>query len=1299
MKTIRIAALVSCLLGASVAFAQPDAHVSGTVTDPTGANVVGATVTALDTTTGVSTPVTTNAAGVYTMPGLLPGRYNFTAEHGGFRKSVREGVILETGSVLTLNMGLEIGASTQTVEVQAEASEVAATSSNVQTVVDGKRLLDLPLNGRSSYSLVATQPGVVDSSQWYVNGTQVGATNVTMDGITNMDQFYGGGTGYLYVNISSVDRVQEVQVVTSPADAEYGRGSGQIQVATRAGTSRYVGSAYEELRNKVFNANNFFNNAAGSYPSGAPLRPISNLDKHVYGIRFGGPFPKYLKNKLFFNGITEPQRESYSTAVNQTVFTAPARQGIFRFYPGVTNGNAQTIVPTVDLAGNPVQPAAATGPLQSVNVLGRDPNRLVLDPTGVMQHVLSYVPLPNNYLIGDGLNTAGYTWQQPGSDTYGLYEGRIDYNASATERLMLRLSHSSYHAFSAEPPAYPGVPWGSNPGEYSNYAVALTSILRPNLLNEVRIGIFRPRGEIRVQYDPYNLTGGGASIANRNHVKDFLPVIDGVASPLYTIGVTSPYGSASPGNYINPNYQYGDNITWIKGKHSFKGGVQVRLISSAGFPFSVNQVPPLIYIGQPAATPVTNIATGTNPIAGIGTNATTANNLLFNLTGSVAYATELNISTGGKNPIFLPGLNPYRSWHQNEMDWFFKDEWKVTPSLTLNLGVRWELYRPPVEAQGRGIAPVGGSSGLFGISGASMAALFNPSATGGSPTVIQGVGPGTANPNIPFYRTDYKNYSPNVGLAWAVPGEGFWKWLSGGPNKMTIRIGYGIGYQHLPIYLANTVSGQNQGAAETDTETAATSIANLVLPVQPAGTPLAPVPLTGPGSHTNNLYAYDFNLRNPYTQNYNITVARALTNSIVMTLAFVGSKSSELIRTADTNEVNIYENGLLPAFNTVLAGGDSPLIDRIFSNSYAAVAAAGNGSNYVRTNSTTNVFLANNNPGGLANYISSTTALTGVAGGLLSNAGLPLNFIVANPQFLHTYLTGNFANSTYNSLQVQVSKRFSDGFALQSSFVWSHALGDNPGDSPSFTYNYRTLRNESLDKGPLSFDYQTVYRINGLYELPFGKGKLIGRNANGFLDRIIGGWELGAIGFAQSGQPLTFIAQNTINNTTGYSGIAGLIPYNAFVGFTPVQVGALPTAGVSKTGNGVLYFSGLTQIPDPSIANINGAALQRLSTLFAIASSNGAPLLVNPQPGILGSLAQGSLRGPGSKGVNVNLIKHIRINERFTFQLGATAQNLTNTPIFGTPNTNINSTAFGRITTTAGTYPSRLIVLQARLNF
>ncbi len=182
--------------------------------------------------------------------------------------------------------------------------------------------------------------------------------------------------------------------------------------------------------------------------------------------------------------------------------------------------------------------------------------------------------------------------------------------------------------------------------------------------------------------------------------------------------------------------------------------------------------------------------------------------------------------------------------------------------------------------------------------------------------------------------------------------------------------------------------------------------------------------------------------------------------------------------------------------------------------------------------------------------------------------------------------------------------------------MWSHTLGDSEGDSPTFSDSYRTLRNESLDKRPLSFDYQSVFKINGLYELPFGKGKTFGRNANGFVDRIIGGWQLGAIGIAYSGAPITFTAQNTINNIGGTGGAT------SSAGFTPQLLGELPADSVTKTSNGVIYFPGLTQISDPSIANINSATLQKLSTLFAIAGSNGSPLLVNPLPGVMGEVSR-----------------------------------------------------------------------------
>jgi hypothetical protein len=496
-------------------------------------------------------------------------------------------------------------------------------------------------------------------------------------------------------------------------------------------------------------------------------------------------------------------------------------------------------------------------------------------------------------------------------------------------------------------------------------------------------------------------------------------------------------------------------------------------------------------------------------------------------------------------------------------------------------------------------------------------------------------------------------------------------------------------------------SGFEPGFSETDTSVTAAKIGNVSLPVTAAGAPLTVIGTTGPTSHTQTLFAVDPNVRTPYVQNFNFSIQRAINQSTSFTVSYVGSKGTKLVRSIDTNESNIYSNGLLQAFQTVQAGGDSPLIDQIFANlpgaAGTAVTAAGNGSNYVRgATSSTFTFLANNNPGGFANYIN-TTNLSGVVGGMLSHAGLPANFIVANPQFLSTYLTGNFGSSTYHSLQAQVSKRFSRGLSIQGSYVWSKALGEDDGQSSTLQANYRTLRNRAEDKQLLSFDHRGVLKANGIYELPFGRGKTFAKNANGFLDRIIGGWQMGAIFNKYTGSPFSVNAQNTITN---FNTIGLQTPY------TPQILGSVPDTGVTKLGGYVTYFPGLTQITDPSRTGLTTlGGLNTRSTLLAIAGANGAPLLVNPAAGQMGNLGLASFTGPGSTTLDINLIKRIRVNERFNFQIGATATNALNTPQFANPlysatlgnNLNINSTNFGRITTSA-TGP-RILVLQGRINF
>jgi Carboxypeptidase regulatory-like domain/TonB-dependent Receptor Plug Domain len=1286
----------SCVFGQS-------AQVSGTVTDPAGAVVAEAAVTARNVDTGVAFPTMTNALGVYVVASLPPGRYAFSAEHPGFSKATVGGVVVELGAQLAVNLTLTLGESTQTVEVQATAAMVNASSATIGDVINGKQLLDLPLVGRNAYDFLTTQPGVIGfagaGGNFYLNGNQGNSINYTMDGINAMNNLLAGSF-YLYSNVISVDRAEEMRVVTSPADAEYGRGAGQVQAITRGGTNTFRGSAFEEFRNTDLNANSFFNNANGTDP--VTHQPVSGrqiLNRNDYGIRFGGPLKK---NKTFFNGIYEPYKQHQWNTYTAQVYTQTARDGTFRYYPGVLNGNASAVNPSVDFSGNPVTPAGATGGLQTINVYGVDPNRLGPDPTGIVKKSLALMPLPNNFRAGDGLNVAGYTWNRPIPVNFELYEGRIDHVFNERNRLALTLNEQSYHSINvAQAPPYPSVPWQADPTETTQYSVTFTSILRPTLINEVKVGVFRPRTIVET---PFTQTPSIGPVDNRG----LLPVIGGVpfvlcysgsiAGPTSTtcaspggalanlasgspvVALTNPVGG-NPSNYIAPVYQFGNATSWIHGRHAFKAGVEVRLISDSGY--DANGVTPNVVMGANGAVPVTGISA----FPGIGQNLTVAQNLLTDLNGSVLVANMTNFSPGGSNPHFLPGETRFREWHQNEMSWYVKDDFKVAPNFTLNLGVRYELYLAPYEGQGKGLAPAGGALSVYGISGG----LFNPGALTGSPTIIQNVGPGTAHPDVPLYHTDKNNFAPNVGFAWTLDSDR-WKWLTGGKGNTVIRAGYGIGYQRLPIYLTHANSAFEPGLAEGDQELTATNLSNLVLPVRPIALPLTPIPVSGVGSHsTNPVYVYDPNLRTPYVQNYSFTIQRQLNQNTFVSFGFVGSKGTKLARTIDMNEVNVYNNSFLQAFNAVQSGGDSALIDQMFANlpvasAAAGVAAAGNGSNYIRTNSSFFPFLANNNPGGLANAINTTTFGTGVTGGLVSHAGLPLNFFTANPQFNQAFLTGNWGNSTYNSLQIQVRRRFSSGLSVDGSYVWSKALGEDNGDSSTLQGDYRTLRNPGLDKQLLSFHHAGVFKLNAIYDLPVGRGKLLGRNMNRALNTAIGGWEVSGLYNWWTGAPVTITGQNTVNNFSSVS-------------YTPNLVGALPAGSVTKLGGYVTYFNGLTQIPDPSRANLTSVGgLNTRSTLLALAGPGGAPLLVNPAAGQLGNIGLGSVIGPGANQVDLSLTKRFTINERFSFELRGTAQNALNHPQWGAPNLNINSTTFGRISTNTTNY-GRLFVLQARLNF
>src|SRR5688572_1044308 len=400
MQRILLAAAI--LLAISTATAQTtNATLGGTVTDATKALIPGVTITATNTQTGIVSSGITNESGSYNFPSLQSGTYKVSAALPGFQTQTYNDVALGVSQQVRLNFSLEVAGTVQILDVNVSPDTlIATTSSSIGAVLPEYKVRDLPLATRNVLDLVGTTAGTQGSN---FAGGRLTQLNTTRDGIPVSDGRYDiGAATTTYV---SPDLIDEVRVIVAPADAETGRGSGQIQMSTRSGTNEFHGSLFWSNRNSALSANSWNNNFQGV--------PKNFYNGNQFGGRIGGPI---FKNKTFFFFLYDGQRFVTKSYFNGLVLTEQARQGNFRFFPGVQNGNALSNVPTVDRSGNPVRPAAATGDLTLASPTGRDlggvftpwdPNRTALDSSGWVQTLMYRMPLPNDYSIGDGLNTAG----------------------------------------------------------------------------------------------------------------------------------------------------------------------------------------------------------------------------------------------------------------------------------------------------------------------------------------------------------------------------------------------------------------------------------------------------------------------------------------------------------------------------------------------------------------------------------------------------------------------------------------------------------------------------------------------------------------------------------------------------------------------------------------------------------------------------------------------------------------------------------------------------------------------------
>jgi hypothetical protein len=1367
-KVATVFVLATLLCGGILLGQSSNATITGFVQDASQAIVPGVTVTATNTQTGITASTVSNESGSYTIQSLLPGTYRLSATLPGFRTHNINDVALGAGITARYNFKLEVGQVSSTVEVTANASNlITESSSSIGQVLDQSQVQDLPLVSNNVLDLMKVMAGVrgdgLGEGTTFA-GITTGMVNTSRDGLSVQEGRYAAGVGS--TTLMNPDMVGEFRVILSPVDAELGRGNGQVQILTRSGTNALHGAAVWSVRNSALDANTWSNNRQVVNGVWKPTQPTW-INRHQATVSAGGPI---LRNKTFFFALYDQQFERQRQTARATVLTDCARNGIFRYWEGWGNGNFLTNIntgaaaparPSVDSSGNPVRPPTNpngtpyTGQLRFFSVFGAvtntptkpdcsdaqisgtpfDTRRTQQDPSGVTQKYLDAMPHANVFDSGDGLNTAIHQWLRGGhnSAAFGLANGtdnntdrkqinvKIDHNFNASHKIAANYSYEwiiGDYLGGGAGNAWPGYHASQVIRRPRVFTLNGTSTIFGNMLNEARFGY---RANKHVIWAPWEVTD-----PSKAEVPLSLLLQGGQGFPIAY--APAAVGAMSTNNYVcmtncaqqgnrTPLFDYADTFSWTKGKHAFKVGADYRYAYTSGSETPTAPIPRAT--GGAGQNP--NQSFNNNPLLPglVSANQTTANSLLYFQAGSVNqvfqyYFLQESKDLEWENYMTVPGHRKITEPHQNDWDIFFKDDWKVTPSLTLNLGLRYEYYGVPYEGNGLTVAPVGGGHALFGISGRSFDQWLRPPTTAPDLnllTAVEFVGPKTVNEGRSIYDKDWNNFGPAIGFSWVVP------WF--GDKPTSIRGGYQITYAgagrlgNYSNYLFSNPGFLNQPISTGPLDGSYFSTQNLpsLIPLTPTADPMRPVPLlkTGPA-----IYAYEKDFKTPYIQNFTLSANRDLTRKINLDLRYVGTKAVGLIGTVNINSPNVFYNpALFDAFERTRRGENVELFDQIFMG----LALTGNtpvngttqrGSEHMRLNTTFRDNLANGNYVALANSLNTyngqapfavaatTTGENGtvlrranrgfnVPGGTTTTNGVvvpaglfPENWIVANPQFGNNRYWMNSGSSNYHSLQVQATLRPLHGLSLQSTYVWSKALevaginglggGLTSGD-PVYTNPADRAADYALAGNHVTHDFRSF----GTFELPIGPDKLLLGNTSGLLARALERWQASFIVNASTGRPASIAAANMLYGNGVADNVSGLSLRGGSVRWGD--------PGPSGTLVGGYFESGaLGKTADPQCATV-ATSLRNFCTLQAVTDTRtGAILFQNPKPGTRGNVGRQTMSLPGDWSFDAAMSKVLRVTESKSFQIRLDATNILNHPGVGSPSLDINSlNAFGLI--------------------
>ncbi|MGH9914801.1 MAG: carboxypeptidase regulatory-like domain-containing protein, partial [Pyrinomonadaceae bacterium] len=567
--------LISLLLAAtSVAFAQGTAsRVTGTVLDPQGAVVSGASIILTNDGTQVSFNTTTNESGTYVFDSVQIGVYTVTVEAQGFKKFVSAGNKVNINQPATVNVTLEIGQMNEIVNVGATADAVQTSSSgNFGNTVEQRTLATLPIvgsRGRNPLGFINFQPGVLGGANTgggiHVHGARDRAFNFTLDGI-DINETSAGGGNFTPIR-TNPDSLTEFQVVTSNFTAELGRSSGaQVTLITRSGTNEFHGTLFEFYQTPRFHANEYQNTTDQVIVDGvSQAQPKPQFVQHIFGGSIGGPviLPRFGegkprtyngRNRTFFFTNLQLLRTSQSFTVNSTVYTSQARAGQFRYVVGGVNANAVANRPSVDFNGNPLPGLN----VESFDIINNPNIPLGLDPT--TQGLIGLAPLPNNFRVGDGLNTAGFSFVAPQTERQYDFTAKIDHNFNERNSVYVRYSRGAQNTLGDSGNIglqhFPNTPrFVDTFRTPRNLAVNYRATITPTVVNEFVIGFNRFAFNF-VNPDPNAATNSPVILNLPTDPLNAMPIINNARQ------ITT--------------YQVVDNLSLIRDKQTFKFGTNLR---------------------------------------------------------------------------------------------------------------------------------------------------------------------------------------------------------------------------------------------------------------------------------------------------------------------------------------------------------------------------------------------------------------------------------------------------------------------------------------------------------------------------------------------------------------------------------------------------------------------------------------------------------------------------------------------------------------------------------------------------